>query len=75
MFKLCLLEYLYKLSDPEVVKRTQTDMTYRWFLRLNLDDKVPDDTIISYFCSKRLGDKLFEEFFDYISKFVGKPSH
>lgn len=68
MFKLCLLEYLYRLSDPEVVKRTQTDMAYRWFLGLNLDDKVPDDTTISYFRSKRLGDKPFEEFFNAIVK-------
>lgn len=68
MFKLCLMEYLYKLSDPEIVKRTQTDMAYRWFLGLSLDDKVPDDTTISYFRSKRLGDKPFEEFFNAIVK-------
>lgn len=68
MFKLCLLEYLYKLSDPEIVKRTQTDIAYRWFLGLNLDDKVPDDTTISHFRSKRLGDKPFEEFFNAIVK-------
>lgn len=66
MFKLCLIEYLYRLSDPEVVKRTQTDVAYRWFLGLGLDDKVPDDTTISHFRSKRLGDKPFEEFFNTI---------
>ena len=68
MFKLCLLEYLYKMSDPEIVKRTQTDVAYRWFLGLNLDDKVPDDTTISHFRSKRLGDKPFDEFFNAIVK-------
>jgi transposase len=68
MFKLCLLEYLYKLSDPEIVKRTQTDVAYRWFLGLNIADKVPDNTTISHFRSKRLGDKLFEEFINAIVK-------
>ena len=56
------------MSDPEIVKRTQTDVAYRWFLGLNLDDKVPDDTTISHFRSKRLGDKPFEEFFNAIVK-------
>ena len=29
MFKLCLLEYLYNLSDVEVVERTRTDIAFR----------------------------------------------
>lgn len=49
LFKLCLLEYLYVLSDRKVVERAQTDVALRWFLGLNIDDKVPDDTTISYF--------------------------
>lgn len=36
LYKLNLLEYLYKLSDPAVVSRTQTDIAFRWFLGLNL---------------------------------------
>ncbi|WP_411680016.1 transposase [Clostridium thailandense] len=40
LFKLCLMEYLYCLSDREVVSRTQTYIAFRCFLRLNLDDKV-----------------------------------
>jgi len=66
LFKLCLIEYLYCLSDREAVARTQTDIAFRWFLNLSLDDKVPDDTTISYFRSKRLGEKPFEEFFNAI---------
>lgn len=66
LFKMNLLEYLYTLSDRQVEKRTQTDIAFRWFLKLNLDDKVPDYTTISYFRAQRLGAKPFEEFFNAI---------
>lgn len=57
MFKICLLEYLYNLSDVKVVEEIQVNMAFRWFLGLKLDDEVPDDSTISYFRSKRLGEK------------------
>jgi transposase len=42
MFKILILEYLYCLSDVKVVERTKTDVVFRWFLGLKLDDSVPD---------------------------------
>lgn len=42
MTKILLLEYLYNLSDPQVVNRIQTDIAFRWFLGLSIDDEVPD---------------------------------
>ncbi|MDV3426225.1 MAG: IS1182 family transposase [Bacillota bacterium] len=66
LVKMNLLEYLYTLSDREVETRTQTDIAFRWFLRLSLDDKVPDYTTISYFRAQRLGSKPFEKFFNAI---------
>jgi len=66
MVKIILLEYLYNLSDVEVAKRAGTDVVFRWFLGLSLDDKVPDDTTISHFRVKRLGKEKFEEFFNEI---------
>lgn len=68
MLKMCVLEYLYNLSDPELESRTRTDMAFRWFLRLNLDDNVPDQTTISHFRVNRLGEGCFEEFFNEIVK-------
>lgn len=68
MFKICLLEYIYNLSDIKIVERVQTDIAFRWFLKLSLDDEVPDDTTISFFRCNRLGDKPFEEFFNEIVK-------
>jgi transposase len=66
MFKICLLEYLYNLSDVKVVEEIQVNMAFRWFLGLKLDDEVPDDSTISYFRSKRLGEKEFENIFHQI---------
>jgi transposase len=66
LFKILLLEFLYRLSDREAVKMVQTDIAFRWFLRLNLDDNVPDDSTLSYFRSRRLGEEPFEKFFNAI---------
>jgi transposase len=33
---------LYCLSDPKAIERIKTDVAFRWFLGLKLDDSVPD---------------------------------
>ncbi len=68
MFKILILEYLYNLSDIKVVDRMKTDVNFRWFLRLKLDDSVPDDTTISYFRINYLGENNDDEFFKEIVK-------
>lgn len=68
MVKILLLEYLYALSDPEVVNRITTDIVFRWFLGLGIDDEVLDDTTISHFRIHRLGEDDFNEFFNEIVK-------
>jgi len=68
MVKILLLEYLYKLSDLEVVKRIKTDIVFRWFLGLSIDSGVPDDTTISYFRVNRLTEENIDEFFSEIVK-------
>lgn len=68
LFKLCLLEYIYCLSDGKVIKRAQTDVAFRWFLGLSLDDKLPDDSTISYFRVHRLGAEKIELVFNEIIK-------
>ncbi|MBC3803291.1 IS1182 family transposase [Acetobacterium fimetarium] len=68
LVKIFLLEYLYRLSDVEVVKRIQTDIVFRWFLNLGINDTVPDDTTLSFFRVQRLTEKHFEAFFTEIVK-------
>ena len=54
MVKIMLLEYLYRYSDVQMEKAIQTDIAIRWFLRLNLDEKGPDASTISYFRVNRI---------------------
>lgn len=66
MFKILLLEYIYVLSDVQVSKRIMSDVAFRWFLGLNLDDPTPDDTTISHFRIHRLADKNLDEIFNKV---------
>lgn len=66
MFKVCLLEYLYNHSDVQVVENIRLNLAYRWFLGLNIDEEVPDDTTISHFRVKRVGLEKFQEIFQRI---------
>lgn len=68
IFKMQLLEFIYNMSDVEVCKRSQTDIAFRWFLRLGLDDMVPDDTTISDFRCNRLTPGIYDGFFNEIIK-------
>lgn len=52
----------------EVIKRIQTDVVFRWFLNLGINDSVPDDTTLSFFRIQRLTEKHFEAFFTEIVK-------
>lgn len=66
MMKILLLEYLYNYSDVQMEKAIQTDIAFRWFLGLNLDEKGPDASTISYFRVKRTTKKDLEEFFNKV---------
>ncbi|MED4297391.1 IS1182 family transposase, partial [Priestia megaterium] len=66
MFKICLLEYLYNLSDVQVIEHIRVNLAYRWFLGLNIDDGLPDDTTISYFRVNRVGLDKFQQIFQHI---------
>ncbi len=61
MLKIMFLSYHYRLSDRQVMKRTETDMAFRWFLGLALDKPVPNHTTGTYFRG-RIGER-FEQVF------------
>ncbi|OMF06979.1 hypothetical protein BK127_30615 [Paenibacillus sp. FSL H7-0331] len=63
MFKICLLEYLYDLSDVQVIEHIRVNLAYRWFLGLNIDDDLPDDSTISYFRVNCVGLEKYKEIF------------
>ncbi len=59
MFRILFLEYYYNLSDVKVVKQLQVNILFRRFVRLSLEDSVPDDSSLSVFRS-RLREELFQ---------------
>lgn len=62
MLKILFLRFHYKLSDQQVMERTQTDMAFRWFLDLPLHAPVPHPTDGTYF-RQRLGAERFLQLF------------
>ena len=68
LFLICLLEFIEGLSDLQVVKKIYRVPIYRWFVGLSIEDKVPDDTTISFFRIKRMGEEKFKQAFQQIVK-------
>jgi IS5 family transposase len=64
LLKVCFLESKYRLSDREVMSRAQTDLAFRVFLHLRLEDTVPHPTMLTVF-RKRLGEEGFREVFNH----------
>lgn len=62
MLKIAFLSFHYRLSDRQVTERIKTDMAFRWFLRLSMDEAVPNHTNGTRF-RNRIGAKRFEDVF------------
>jgi transposase len=62
MLKILFLCFHYKLSDHAVLARAATDMAFRWFLDLGLQEDLPHPTCATYF-RKRIGDERFTQVF------------
>jgi hypothetical protein len=63
MFKIQLLQYLEGMSsERDLIRRINTNIEYRYFLDLCIDDVIPHFTKIGDF-KKRLGEEKFEELF------------
>jgi len=62
MLKIHFLGFHYNLSDRRVMVRAQTDIAFRWFLQLSMNDTPPNHTSDTYF-RKRIGEKRFEQIF------------
>ena len=74
LFKMMLIGFLFGIrSERQLEQEIKTNAAYRWFLKLNLKDKVPDHTTISYNRHNRFSDtKIFQEIFDEIVFFAIK---
>lgn len=68
LFLICLLEFIEGLSDGQAVAKVFEAPVYRWFVGLSTEDKVPDDTTISFFRTQRMGEEKFKQAFQQVIK-------
>jgi len=66
LFLICLLEFIEGLSDVQAVAKVFEVPAYRWFVGLSTEDKVPDDTTISFFRVQRMGEEKFKAAFNQV---------
>lgn len=66
VFRVSFIQYLKGgISDNEIVRQCRTNLEYRYFCNLAIDDDVFDDCKLSRF-RKELGEQKFKEIFDKI---------
>jgi transposase len=68
LFKLLFLGYLFGVrSERQLIREVQVNVAYRWFLGLNLTDKVPDASTLSQNRRRRFNDSgVYQQIFDEI---------
>ncbi|WHY70205.1 IS1182 family transposase [Fictibacillus enclensis] len=68
LFKMMFIGYFYGIrSERQLEREVKTNIAYRWFLGLKLNDPVPDHSTISWNRRTRFKDThVFQEIFDEI---------
>ena len=67
LFKMCLLQTWYRLSDYEVEEKVNDSLSFMQFVGLQLEDEVPDHSVISGFRSELTKKEAFEKIFEQIN--------
>lgn len=62
IFKLIFLEFHYGLSDGEIIRQSQVNLAFRFFLDLSLNASLPEPSLLSQFRT-RLGVERFNRIF------------
>src|SRR6202522_3146668 len=62
MFRMLVLQSLYNLSDEQVEYQVRDRLSFTRFLRLGIEDSIPDGTTLWLFRKAGLIEKLFERF-------------
>jgi len=64
LFKTLLIGYLYGItSERRLMEEIQVNLAYRWFLGYDLDEAIPDHSVLSK-ARIRFGMEVFEAFFN-----------
>lgn len=67
LFKMCLLQSWYGLSDYEVEDRLNDSISFSYFCGMNIDQVAPDHSTVSRFRTALTETKTFEKLFSSIN--------
>ncbi len=65
MLKIVLLQYLYKVSDRQIIDEVRYNIAFKWFVGLEINQEPADDSSLTHFLD-RLGAKQFAKIFHRI---------
>ena len=54
MLRIMLIQYLYNLSDEQVMLEIEVNLAYKWFIGLNPEDTLPHPSLLAKFRAMRL---------------------
>lgn len=61
MCKLLFLKHIYDLSDENLIKEARLNLAHMYFLHLNPEDELPDDSLLSKFRCHRIDETTLDE--------------
>jgi len=72
LIKMLLIGYLYDIkSERQIEKEIQVNLAYRWFIKYNIDERIPDHSTISQTRRRKFSESgIFQEIFDEVVKQV-----
>lgn len=68
LFKMCLLQTWYGLSDYEVEEKVNDSLSFMQFVGLKLEDEVPDHSVVSRFRTEMTKQDAYEKIFEQINE-------
>lgn len=72
LFKMSLLQHCYGLSDPQCEELVQDRLSWRRFVGLGLQDKVPDETTLVRFRARLVEHGLHEKLLALVNRQLAK---
>lgn len=61
MAKLLILQFLYNLSDIQVIEDTRLNLAYMWFIGINPEEDLPDPSLLAKFRTQRLKEATLDD--------------
>jgi transposase, IS5 family len=68
LFKMCLLQHCYDLSDPQCEEQVRDRLSWRRFVGLGLQDSVPDETTLVRFRQRLVEHGLQEQLLQLVNR-------